>query len=269
MSRRERHPVPDGVPDPTRPQAPARRVRRRAARRTLLGGLGVLLIGGAAALGTSVVSSVLGSANAPRTASIPVPASTPQAVPPPPLPAHSAPAGLARSEPVRITLPRVGIDTMLAKVGLNADGTLKVPPNDHVAGWYSDGPAPGDAGGPPAVIAGHVDSYLGPAVFFNLRQVRPHDKVLVRRADGSTAVFVVYRVAQFDKKKFPAAEVYAPGPRAELRLITCTGTFDYGARSYLSDFVVYAALQPPTPAGTPTPQATPATPTPATDRVPQ
>lgn len=245
MRRRERHPGRRTAPAANPP------ARGSVARRILLSGLGLVLILAAAALGTATVASI----RAPRSASIPIPASTPQAVPPPPLPTDSAPAGLPHSEPVRVTIPSVGIDTTLAKVDLNADGTMKVPPDDHIAGWYSKGPAPGDAGGPPAVIAGHVDSYKGPAVFFTLRQVRPKDKVLVRRADGSTAVFVVYRVAQFDKTKFPAEQVYAPSPRAELRLITCSGTFNYDTRSYLSDFVAYAALQPPTASATPTESA--------------
>jgi hypothetical protein len=36
--------------------------------------------------------------------------------------------------------------------------------------------------------------------------------------------------------------VYGPVPDAELRLITCGGTFDYARRSYLSNVVVYARL---------------------------
>ena len=234
---------------------PAPAAGRGVLRRVLGFGLGLVLVLGAVTLGAVTLgNTIVASVSPPHSASIPIPASTPEAIPPPPLPTHSAPAGLPHQEPVRVTVPRVGIDAKVTKVDLNTDGTLKVPPDNTVTGWYSKGPAPGDAGGPPAVIAGHVDSRAGPAVFFSLRQGRPKDKVIVQRADGSTAVFVVYRVAQFPKTKFPAEQVYAPGPRAELRLITCSGTFDYDARSYLSDFVAYAALQPP-PSPSPKPSA--------------
>jgi hypothetical protein len=91
------------------------------------------------------------------------------------------------------------------------------------------------------VITGHVDSVAGPAVFFRLRDVAVGDPVSVVRADGTTARFTVTRVARYPKAAFPAAEVYAPTPGAELRLITCGGAFDRAARSYLDDVVVYAS----------------------------
>ena len=94
----------------------------------------------------------------------------------------------------------------------------------------------------PAVVTGHVDSTAGPAVFFRLRQAAIGDLVTVTRADGSTVRFTVTRVERYPKTAFPSAEVYAPTPGPELRLITCGGAFDRTARSYLDDVVVYAAL---------------------------
>ncbi|HEY9391773.1 MAG TPA: class F sortase [Mycobacteriales bacterium] len=172
-------------------------------------------------------------------------------------PDRTVPVGLPHQVPVRVSIPRVGVSTDLTTVGLDQDGVLQVPTDDQTAGWYDDGPAPGDANGPPAVIVGHVDSYQGPAVFFGLRQVRPGDSVRVDRADGSTADFLVYRVAEYPKSTFPADQVYAPTPRAELRLITCSGAFDPKVRSYLSDLVVYATLRSPT-SPSPTTPAVPA-----------
>ena len=90
------------------------------------------------------------------------------------------------------------------------------------------------------MLAGHVDSTGGPAVFFRLRDVRPAIPSLVTRADGSTVRFTVTRVARYAKTAFPTAEVYGPTPGAELRLITCGGDFDRAARSYRDNVVVYA-----------------------------
>lgn len=40
-----------------------------------------------------------------------------------------------------------------------------------ITGWYDLGPLRGETG--PAVIIGHVDSYTGPGVFFNLKHLLP------------------------------------------------------------------------------------------------
>jgi hypothetical protein len=142
--------------------------------------------------------------------------------------------------PVRVRVPSAGVDAALMGIDLDAAGTLVPPADDSVAGWYRAGPAPGEIG--PAVLTGHVDSAAGPAVFFRLRDVAVGDAVLVERADGTTARFTVTRVARYPKDAFPAAAVYAPTPGAELRLITCGGTFDRAARSYRDDVVVDAVL---------------------------
>ena len=107
-----------------------------------------------------------------------------------------------------------------------------------VAGWYTGSPRPGAIG--PAVIAGHIDSRSGPGVFFHLSRLKPGDQVYVRRADGTLAVFRVTAVQMYLKDRFPTAAVYGPTPDAELRLITCGGTFDPARGSYLSNVVVYA-----------------------------
>lgn len=142
--------------------------------------------------------------------------------------------------PVELAVPVLAIRSELVGLRLNADGSLQVPSSYGQAGWYRDGSSPGTVG-VPAILVGHVDSHTGPGVFYRLHALRPGDQVLIRRADGSTAAFTVYRTAQFAKAGFPAAQVYAPTSRPELRLITCSGRFDRTTRSYLGNLVVYAA----------------------------
>ncbi len=141
-------------------------------------------------------------------------------------------------------MPAIGVRSELVGLRLNRDGSLQVPQSYGVAGWYSQGPAPGTAGDP-AIIVGHVDSTRGPGIFFRLRQLRAGDRVLVRRTDGTTVLFAVYRTAQYNKATFPAPQVYARRPKPELRLITCTGVFDRSSGHYLSNYVVYAVEQDP------------------------
>jgi len=128
----------------------------------------------------------------------------------------------------------------VSTLGLNPDGTVQVPTNYQEPGWFRLGPSPGQVGS--AVILGHVDSYLGPAVFFRLRALRPGDKVEVRLADGVVTHFVVTTVAMYPKSRFPTRLVYGSKGYSGLQLVTCGGTFDTQTRSYLSNVVVYTAL---------------------------
>jgi sortase (surface protein transpeptidase) len=143
-------------------------------------------------------------------------------------------------KPVWLTIPAIGVKAPIINLGLNRNGTLQVPSTTTVAGWYTGSPRPGATGS--AVIAGHVDSRTGPGIFFWLKNVRPGERIYVRRADGTLAVFTVTAVRIYTKSNFPTAMVYGPVPDAELRLITCGGTFDYARGSYLSNVVVYARL---------------------------
>jgi Sortase domain len=140
--------------------------------------------------------------------------------------------------PVALIIPAIGVQTRLIRLGQTAAGSLQVPPTTAVAGWYTGSPRPGELGA--AVIAGHVDSLLGPGIFFRLRLLRPRDLILVRRADHSLAAFRVTAVRQSLKTRFPTAAVYGPAPVAELRLVTCGGTFDYATGHYLSNVIVFA-----------------------------
>lgn len=145
--------------------------------------------------------------------------------------------------PVEVAIPVIGVRSSLVGLRLANDGTLQVPTDYAQAGWYSDGPAPADVG-QPAVIVGHVDSTAGPAVFYRLRELKNGDPILVRRADGTSVRFVVYRSAQYPKSNFPAQQIYGSQPDAELRLITCTGDFDRATGHYLGNYVVYAKQSP-------------------------
>jgi Sortase domain len=141
--------------------------------------------------------------------------------------------------PVHLDIPSIGVSTDLVALGLNPDGTMQVPTQWQQAGWYTGGPRPGADG--PAVIAGHVDSKLGPAVFFRLHDLQAGNEVLITRADHSVVRFVIDRLAEFPKASFPTAAVFGATPGPTLRLITCTGAFDETAHSYVDNLVAYAS----------------------------
>jgi sortase (surface protein transpeptidase) len=144
--------------------------------------------------------------------------------------------------PVRIEVPSIGVASTLQRLGRAPDRTVQVPSRWEVAGWYAGGTRPGDPGS--AVILGHVDSKSGPAVFYRLSELRRGDTVTIRRADGSWVRFVVQRIQQYPKDRFPTDEVYYPTLTPALRLVTCGGQFDYATGHYRSNVIVFATIQP-------------------------
>ncbi|WBB67228.1 class F sortase [Micromonospora sp. WMMD812] len=152
-------------------------------------------------------------------------------------PARSAPRGA----PTRVRVPRIDVDTRLTVLGLDRDGALVPPADFGVVGWYGGGPAPGDTG--PAVLAGHLDSRRGPAVFARLGELRPGDAVEVWRG-GQRVPFRVTGSLRTRKDAFPTAAVYGPTPGPELRLVTCGGDFDRRRGHYTDNVVVFAVADP-------------------------
>src|SRR4051794_2994586 len=142
------------------------------------------------------------------------------------------------ARPARIEIPSIGVDAVMIPLGLNRDGTLEVPEDFTQAGWWTGAARPGQPG--PAIVAGHVDSYTGPAVFYRLPELRPGATIIVDRRDGTRARFTVLGSEHYPKDRFPTARVYGSTPGPTLRLITCSGTFDRSTGHYLDNTVVYA-----------------------------
>ncbi|MFE6779723.1 class F sortase [Streptomyces sp. NPDC057702] len=145
------------------------------------------------------------------------------------------------------TLDAPGAGVRWARVvgrDLDASGAVDPPPYDRPGdvGWFRAGPRPGQAGA--AVLVGHVDTEAGPAVFRDLGTLRPGERLRVARADATVAEFTVEDVAVVPHDRFDPHRVYGPrrAGRAELRLITCGGTFDRATRAYSANVVVSAYL---------------------------
>jgi hypothetical protein len=150
------------------------------------------------------------------------------------------PAVLRAPEPQWLVVPAIGVEVALIPLGVADDGSMEVPTDADDAGWYVGGPRPGETG--PAVIAGHVDSLTGSAVFSRLGELVVGDEVAVLRADGSQAVFTVTGVVQVPKDAFPTDVVFGPTTGEELRLVTCGGAFDRASGHYRDNVVVTTRL---------------------------
>lgn len=202
-----------------------------------------------ALIGTVVLFLAKGAAESPPQPSIvavQTPAS-PTAASAPPLKVANSGKGpdlgpiLKESRPVGIDIPSIGVRTRnFVDLDQDAKGVLEVPTDYSSVGWYTGGTSPGQLG--PAILVGHVDSKNGPAIFYKLGALKPGAKVKVARKDGSTATFQVDRIRTFDKNKFPTNEIYGATDRAELRMITCGGTFDPKTGHYDQNVIAFAHL---------------------------
>lgn len=146
-----------------------------------------------------------------------------------------------RAVPTRIRIPAIGVDAPVARLGLDGGGRLEAPADKerNLTGWYREGITPGQRG--TAIMAGHVDTAEGPAVFYRLGALRKGDQIEVDGEDRGTGWFVVDAVESFAKRDFPDARVYGPGKDSQLRLITCGGGYS-AEHGWEANVVVFAHL---------------------------
>lgn len=218
---------------------------------TLLAALSAAVVAGCAATpdaapraASGVVRSTPSPAASPDGVDEPAPAPTPSPAtgsgelvyePVEPVGAADLPRGI---DPVRIEIPAIGVDATTVELGMVSASEMETPEDFDDAGWWTLGRQPGAIG--PSVIAGHVDSKVGPAVFYRLPELSAGDEIVVHGSDGQTRTFVVDGRATYPKSGLPD-EVFGFGePRPELRLITCAGDFDSSVGHYTDNLVVYA-----------------------------
>ncbi len=146
------------------------------------------------------------------------------------------------ARPVALRIPIIDVATRLTRLGLQKDGTVEVPSNPDVAGWFRRGPSPGAPGS--SVILGHVDSTAGPAVFYRLREMKQGDQMAVTLDDGTTVWFEVRSIRTYANNDFPAQRVYGRQGASELNLVTCGGDYDSTVGGYQSNLVVNARPRP-------------------------
>ncbi|WP_435851391.1 class F sortase [Streptomyces thermolilacinus] len=152
---------------------------------------------------------------------------------------------LPRSAPTRLLIPAIDVDAPFTDLAIGPSGRLDSPPPDetNLVGWFAAGPSPGELG--TAIVAGHLDTKTAPAVFASLSTLSRGDSINIVRADGTTASFVVDAIDNFPQDKFPDDLVYAHTRDAQLRLITCGGSYDYSKKRYTENTVVFAHLKLP------------------------
>lgn len=128
------------------------------------------------------------------------------------------------THPKFITIPAVNIPkSQVLELGLDQDQTIISPTNSYVAGWYNASAEPGQQGS--MFIYGHVAGPAAGGIFYNLKELKKDDKIIITRGDNKTYTYqvVASKTYPYDSVDMPAVlssiEAGTPG----LNLMTCTG----------------------------------------------
>jgi LPXTG-site transpeptidase (sortase) family protein len=139
----------------------------------------------------------------------------------------SAPAAAEGPKPIRITIPRIGVNAPVISLGLDSDNIPQVPDSGSDVAWYTFSAPPG--GGSNAVFSGHVDWYYwgmpGEGVFYHLRELEIGDEISLEMEDHSQLRYVVsgnVAVAYDDPN---VVKVMGSTSKDVITLITCGGTW--------------------------------------------
>ncbi|MBB6633928.1 class F sortase [Cohnella thailandensis] len=142
--------------------------------------------------------------------------------------------------PNRLLIPSVRIDAPVDPVGVSDNGQMEVPESTVRAGILSPGVKPGLPG--TALMAGHVDNYTGPAIFYPLKKLKPGDPILLTNGKGQYLVYKVTSVESFKTAEAPLDRIFGHTEESRLNLITCTGKYDRKRKEHEKRLVVFSRL---------------------------
>jgi LPXTG-site transpeptidase (sortase) family protein len=145
--------------------------------------------------------------------------------------------------PSRLQIPAIHLDTQVEAVGILSNGQMGVPASFSTVGILSPWTLPGEKGN--AVIDGHFDHYTGPAVFYNLRNLKSGDQVIVSNKAGDKLTFAVKQVEAFKAQEAPLERIFGGSSQSQLNLITCAGKYNKKTKEHAKRLVVFTALAKP------------------------
>jgi sortase A len=153
-----------------------------------------------------------------------------------------ADSNLVVTNPVRVTIPAIGVDAGVQDVGLADDGSMGVPVGYEDVAFYQLGVDPGEAGY--SAFTGHISSIYYPGVFYNIDELGKGNTVHVFGDDGTELIFLVQEVDTYAADSFPMNKVFGNSTTPGVVLITCGGDWDPVAHLFGDRIVVYATLSP-------------------------
>jgi LPXTG-site transpeptidase (sortase) family protein len=144
--------------------------------------------------------------------------------------------------PLRLKIPKIGVDAPLDYVRITDKGELAAPKLPANVGWYDIGPRPGEKGS--AVIDGHYGWKNNiPAVFDDLSRLGIGDNISTVDDRGKERIFLVTGIRTYSPLDDAAAVFHSADDKAHLNLITCQGTWSQTNKSYSNRLVVFTTAQ--------------------------
>lgn len=155
---------------------------------------------------------------------------------------------VAPNMPRYFSIPSLGIiNARIAEVGLRSDGSVDVPRNAYMIGWYNGSVLPGEKG--TSLLDAHGGD-LGNGIFRTLPRIQIGAEINIEMGDGRLFTYKVVDTATRPLDGANNADAYMPialtSPQAgtaSLTLITCTGEWSQVRQTYLDRFFARAVLQ--------------------------
>ena len=142
-------------------------------------------------------------------------------------------------QPVRLMIPAIGTDALIESLGLTPEGIMDSPEGPANAGWYNLGVRPGEVGS--AVIDGHSGwKNDTPAVFDNLHQLEPGDKIYIEDNKGIITTFVVRESRTYNPEADASEVFFSNDDGSHLNLITCNGVWNEVTQNSSKRLVIFA-----------------------------
>ncbi|MDO8495583.1 MAG: class F sortase [bacterium] len=140
--------------------------------------------------------------------------------------------------PVRLKIPKIGVDSVVEYVGLTSNGAMDVPKSRDNVAWFEIGQSPGENGS--AVIAGHYGlENRKTSAFDNLHKLRQGDRLYIEDDKGVVISFVVRESRRYDPKADASAVFGSSDGKSHLNLVTCEGDWNDVSESYTKRLVVF------------------------------
>ena len=148
-------------------------------------------------------------------------------------------------EPVRFQIDEIDVDAEVEHVAQDDQGRMDVPQEWENVAWYELGPRPGEQGN--SVIAGHYDSFSGPAVFYDLRELEEGDILRVITEDDEEIEFEIYEIESVHIDDADSKKIFGDTEEYNLNLVTCEGIWDTETDMYDHRLIVYSRMVDPCP----------------------
>lgn len=140
--------------------------------------------------------------------------------------------------PYRLRIPQIGVNAPVVPIQSNQERVLNPPKDPSVAGWWSEGAAPGESQGS-VVLVGHTVRNRGGGVFDGIGGLRSGNAIEVQGSDSA----LTYRVKSIDvlakdEVARHAEEIFDQTVAGRLVIITCD---DWDGTVWRSNIVTIAA----------------------------